>query len=161
MHLPFALILFCHVAQLVKNPPAMQETWVWSLGWRRERLPTPVFWPGEFHGLQSMGLQRVRHDLSMFAFTYSAIEIPPSPPETPHYKAPCLSREVMAPLGSLKRPDETQDLKLFHCQQAVFPALLFSQWKSLSIQDDPSLEWEPWILSKRKSLSLTLFQQRK
>ena len=43
------------VAQLVKNPPAMQETWVQSLGWedpwRRERLPTPVFWPGEFHGL--------------------------------------------------------------------------------------------------------------
>ena len=22
-----------HVAQLVKKPPAMQETWVWSLGW--------------------------------------------------------------------------------------------------------------------------------
>ena len=21
------------VAQLVKNPPAVQETWVWSLGW--------------------------------------------------------------------------------------------------------------------------------
>jgi len=34
------------VAQLVKNPPAMWETWVQSLGqedpWRRERLPTPV-----------------------------------------------------------------------------------------------------------------------
>ena len=45
------------VAQLVKNPPAMWETWVWPLGWkipwRRERLPTPVFWPGEFHGLYS------------------------------------------------------------------------------------------------------------
>ena len=45
------------VAQLVKNLPAMQETWVWSLGWeipwRRERLPTPAFWPGEFHGLYS------------------------------------------------------------------------------------------------------------
>ena len=44
------------VAQLVKNPPAMQETWVQSLvrktPWRRERLPTPVFWPGES---QSMG----------------------------------------------------------------------------------------------------------
>ena len=42
------------VAQLVKNPPAMWETWVRSLGWkilwRREGLPTPVFWPGEFHG---------------------------------------------------------------------------------------------------------------
>ena len=45
------------MAQLVKNPPAMRETWVQSLGgkipWRRERLPTPVFWPGEFHGLYS------------------------------------------------------------------------------------------------------------
>ena len=27
--------------------------------WRRERLPTPVFWPGEFHGLYSPWLQRV------------------------------------------------------------------------------------------------------
>ena len=38
------------VAQLVKNPPAMQETWIGKIPWRRERLPTPVFWPGEFHG---------------------------------------------------------------------------------------------------------------
>ena len=22
-----------------------------KIPWRRERLPTPVFWPGEFHGL--------------------------------------------------------------------------------------------------------------
>ena len=45
------------LAQLVKNLPAMWETWVRSLGWdipwRRESLPTPVFWPGEFHGLYS------------------------------------------------------------------------------------------------------------
>ena len=41
------------VAQLVKNPPAMPETWVGKIPWRRERLPTPVFWPGEFHGLYS------------------------------------------------------------------------------------------------------------
>ena len=47
------------VAQLVKNLPAMWESWARSLdweegkGWRRERLPTPVFWPGEFHGLYS------------------------------------------------------------------------------------------------------------
>ena len=41
------------VAQLVKNPPAMRETWVGKIPWRRERLPTPVFWPGEFHGLYS------------------------------------------------------------------------------------------------------------
>ena len=45
------------VAQLVRNPPAMWETWVdpWvgKIAWRKERLPTPVFWPGEFHGLYS------------------------------------------------------------------------------------------------------------
>ena len=45
------------VAQLVKNPPAVREIWVWSLGWedprRRERLPTPVFWPRELNGLYS------------------------------------------------------------------------------------------------------------
>ena len=42
------------VAQMVKDMPAMWETWVRFLGWedtwRRERLPTPVFWPGKFHG---------------------------------------------------------------------------------------------------------------
>ena len=38
------------VAQLVKNPPALRETWVGKISWR---IPTPVFWPGEFHGLCS------------------------------------------------------------------------------------------------------------
>ena len=46
------------VAQLVKNLPAIQETWVRSLGWEdpmeKGRLPTPVFWPGKFHGLHSL-----------------------------------------------------------------------------------------------------------
>ena len=35
----------------------MQETWIhpWvgKIPWRRERLPIPVFWPGEVHGLYS------------------------------------------------------------------------------------------------------------
>ena len=28
-------------------------SWVGKTPWRRERLPTPVFWPGESHGLNS------------------------------------------------------------------------------------------------------------
>ena len=40
------------VAQLVKNPPQcgrpVFDPWVGKIPWRRERLPTPVFWPGEF-----------------------------------------------------------------------------------------------------------------
>ena len=38
-------------AQLVNNLPVMWDTWVVKIPWRRERLPTPVFWPGEYHGL--------------------------------------------------------------------------------------------------------------
>ena len=65
------------VAQLVKNLPAMQETWIWSLSledlWTRENLPPPVFWPGEFHGLYSpwdpLGSQRVGQDWATFTFT--------------------------------------------------------------------------------------------
>ena len=55
--LPAPVFLASLVAQLVKNPSAMWETWVQSLGWEdpleKERLPTPVFWPGESHGLYS------------------------------------------------------------------------------------------------------------
>ena len=43
---------------MVKNLPAMPETWVQSLGWedplRRAWQPTPVFLPGEFHGQRSL-----------------------------------------------------------------------------------------------------------
>ena len=27
------------------------DPWIGTIPWRREKLPTPVFWPGEFHGL--------------------------------------------------------------------------------------------------------------
>ena len=43
------------VVQLVKNLPAIWETWfnpwVEKIPWRREQLPTLVFWLGEFYGL--------------------------------------------------------------------------------------------------------------
>ena len=60
------------VVQLVKNPPAMWETWVWSLGWEDPlekgkalsilalRIPWTV---------QSMGSQRVGHNWVTFTFT--------------------------------------------------------------------------------------------
>ena len=37
---------------MVKNLPMMLETldpWVRKIPWRKEWLPTPVFFPGEFH----------------------------------------------------------------------------------------------------------------
>ena len=46
------------VAQMIQNLPAMQDTWILSLGWedpwRRKWLPTPVFFAGEFHGQRSL-----------------------------------------------------------------------------------------------------------
>ena len=50
------------VAQLVKNLPAMRETWVGKIPWRRERLPTPVFWPGEFPHKEFTNLTRKESD---------------------------------------------------------------------------------------------------
>ncbi|KAB0372209.1 hypothetical protein FD755_016001, partial [Muntiacus reevesi] len=42
------------VAQLVKNLRRPEfDPWIGKIPWRRKRLPTPVFWPGEFHGLCS------------------------------------------------------------------------------------------------------------
>ena len=53
----FSICMASLVAQLVKNPPAMWETWIRFLDWedpiKKERLPTPVLWPGEFHGLEN------------------------------------------------------------------------------------------------------------
>ena len=42
------------------------DPWVGKIPWRRESLPTPVFWPGEFYGLLSMGSQRVGYDWVTF-----------------------------------------------------------------------------------------------
>ena len=60
------------MAQLVKNLPTMQETWVRSLGWEdalekgkathSSILAWRIPWTEEPDGLQSMGSQRVRHD---------------------------------------------------------------------------------------------------
>ena len=60
------------VAQMVKNLPAMQETWVWSLG-RKDPLEKEMAihssilarkipWREEPGGLQSMGSKRIGHN---------------------------------------------------------------------------------------------------
>ena len=61
------------MAQMVKNLPAMGETWVQSLGWEgslEEGMTTHsnilarrIFLDrGAWRAIKSMGLQRVRHD---------------------------------------------------------------------------------------------------
>ena len=69
------------VAQMVKNLPAMWETWVLSLGWEdplekgkathSSILPWRIPWAEKPGGLQSMRLQRVRQDWVTNTFTVS------------------------------------------------------------------------------------------
>ena len=69
---PFQYCWASLVAQVVKNLPAVWETWVQSLGWEdpveKCMQPTPVFLPGESPyaeesgRLKSMGSQKVRHN---------------------------------------------------------------------------------------------------
>ena len=57
---------------MVKNPPASKRPgfnpWVGKIPWRREQLPTPVFWPGEFHDCTFHGVARRWTRMSNFHF---------------------------------------------------------------------------------------------
>ena len=63
-------------AQKKRNPHAIQETWVQSLGWEdplengvathSSILAWRILWTEEPGGLQSMGLQRVRYNCATF-----------------------------------------------------------------------------------------------
>ena len=69
------------VAQIVKNLPAMQEIWVWSLGQEdpmEEEMATcssilawRIPWTEEPDVLQFMGLQRVGHDWVTDSFNFT------------------------------------------------------------------------------------------
>ena len=72
------------MAQMVKNPPTMQETWVQYLGGEdplekgmatySSILAWRIPWTGKPGGLQSMGSQRVRHDWMTNVFTFKTLE---------------------------------------------------------------------------------------
>ena len=68
------------VAQLVKNLRPGFDPWVGKIPWRRERLPTPVFWPGEFHELYSSWGRKdsdMTEQLSLsLSFQYTCLENP-------------------------------------------------------------------------------------
>ena len=68
------------MAQLVKNPPAMWETWVQSVAWEdplekemathSSILAWRILWTEEPGGLQAVGLQRVPCDRATNTFTF-------------------------------------------------------------------------------------------
>ena len=97
---------------MVKNPPAMQETWVWSLSWEDPlekgkannssilawRIPWTVY---------SMGLQTVGHDWVTFTFTPSS-----KGNGTFHF-----------PGSIVEKSKEKGDLNRFHWTNSIFHIL--------------------------------------
>ena len=59
------------MAQLVKNPSAMWETWVGSLGWEDRSPGEGKGYPLQYSGLENfMGAQRVGHDWATFTLPF-------------------------------------------------------------------------------------------
>ena len=52
------------------------DLWVGKIPWRRERLPTPVFWPGEFYGLYSPFTEQNYHPGKFLHASCQSILIP-------------------------------------------------------------------------------------
>ena len=86
------------VAQMVRNLPALQETWIQSLGWadplekgmatHSSILAWRIPWTEEPGGIK----QRIRHDwvTNTFTFTYIVVRVQ----ETPKiYKKGCIDKE--------------------------------------------------------------------
>ena len=71
------------VTQMVKNPPAMQETWIWSLGWEdplekgmaahSSILAWKIPWTEEPSSQQSMGSQS-QTQLSYHPFPFQTVD---------------------------------------------------------------------------------------
>ena len=116
------------VVQTVKNLPAMQETWFQSPGWEdplqkgmathSSILAWRITWTEEPGGLQSMGLQRVRHNWhNTFIICISSVQF---------------SRSVMS--DSLRG-----HLQGIFATQVLNPGLLYCRWilYHLSCQGSP------------------------
>ena len=71
------------MAQTVKTLPAVQETWVWPLGWedtleKAMAIHSSILawrspWTEEAGGLQTLGLQRVGHDWVTNTFSFHSL----------------------------------------------------------------------------------------
>ena len=124
------------VAQLVKNPPAMWETWIQSLGWEDPlekgtathssilvwRIPWTVW---------SMGLQRVGHNWATFTSLYLMhVELPPCNALAPGFCLPCLFLGI-SHHSSLNLNVFSEEIPSEGIHQ---PNILFLYWSIVDVQ---------------------------
>ena len=67
---PDSCVSWIQVDSFTRGKPGFDPC-MGKIPWRRERIPTPGFWPGESHRLYSpWGSQRVGHDWGTFTFHF-------------------------------------------------------------------------------------------
>ena len=132
---------------MVKNLPAMQETWVRSLcfllqiPWRRKWLPTWVFSPGEFHGQRSLAgySPDTINQLISLPHTYS---LPPRP--RPHHTQTYIHSQAFKKSWLIKPPLGHLDMFLTPSPYSPHPRIL----PGLRSQQEMCLIWfhKAWII---------------
>ena len=112
------------------------DPWVGKIPWRRERLPTPVFWPGEFHGLysprgcrESDATERLSLGLSCDSCTLSCIvwDLVPWPGVQP--RPPALGARTVGHWTSREAPCPL--LFIFYCYLTLSTLSLLNHYGSL------------------------------
>ena len=122
------------------------DPWVRKIALRRAWQPTPVFLPGESHGqrssrLQSMGLQRVRHDgsnlthITHMHFEQPCSQIKPDAPLwhwpwlgfTTQHSRPCFSWWALGTLGPISRLSALESAFLIEFSKRFISTLKFEK----------------------------------
>ena len=136
-------------AQLVKNPQAMQEPLVLIMvredPWRKDRLPTPVFWPGEFHGLYSPRGHKESNTTERFSLIFIII-ITSVPPQIIRQWIPGVEDPWI--IGPSKSNFATIEAWLHGC---FFLQIWTRLWFSIYLVQSQNWELNDWI-NKMNSL---------
>ena len=138
------------MAQMVKHPPAMWVTWVWSLGWEyllekgmatihSSILAWRIPQTEESGRLKSMGSQRVRHDWETFTFTFIPSLLGPTLLAPLNHRFFFFSAASHSPLATVS------DATLLHfCLPLTLPIAHFLNQNGVSVLRESAYNVTTW-----------------
>ena len=125
------------------------DSWAGKICWRRDRLPTPVFWPGEFYGLYRTQDRKEsdmtkRPSLSLYVcsvqFSHSVVPDSLQPHEPQHTRPPLSITNSQSPPKLTSTESVIPSNHLFLCRlllllPSIFPSIrVFSNESVLHIR---------------------------
>ena len=90
--------------------------------WRRERLPTPVFWPGEFHGLHSYIVHGVAKSWTRLSNFQPHLHLASPQPRVSTLALVHVGKQTQVRLGNIMTP--TVHFPSPHSLKTILPPLL-------------------------------------